>query len=197
MVSDRRHMYIYVHIYIYMCYFLCARHIWPKVPARCHLSNHCRSSLLPLPPIFLSCGKNAATHTYCRGSTHGHCSTDPGCQVANQYGWPFPYGSLYRAEPHAPLLGGGAEEFNNWNSPWWRPSPVDAEPSDMVSCLEQSESWAKMTNGEFSLLNWFLNSYSGQSCSYTFLHVWMFHKVFFNKYFPKQRLRWRVLYIFS
>ena len=96
----------------------------------------------------------------------------------NQYGWSFPYGSLYRAEPHAPLLGGGAEEFNNWNSPWWRPSPVDAEPSDMVSCLEQSESWAKMTNGEFSLLNWFLNSYSGQSCSYTFLHVWMFHKVF-------------------
>ena len=115
----------------------------------------------------------------------------------NQYGWSFPYGSLYRAEPHAPLLGGGAEEFNNWNSPWWRPSPVDAEPSDMVSCLEQSESWAKMTNGEFSLLNWFLNSYSGQSCSYTFLHVWMFHKVFFNKYFPKQRLRWRVLYIVS
>ena len=120
----------------------------------------------------------SATPTYCCGSPHGHCSTDPGCQVANQYGWPFPYGSLYRAEPHAPLLGGGAEEFNNWNSPWWRPSPVDAEPSDMVSCLEQSESWAKMTNGEFSLLNWFLNSYSGQSCSYTFLHVWMFHKVF-------------------
>ena len=54
-----------------MCSFLFARKV---------------SLILPLQVI------TAATPTYCCGSTH--CSTDPGCQVPNQYGWPFPYGCL-------------------------------------------------------------------------------------------------------